>query len=666
MLKIRAGEPYLDVLKKLSGTKASGCFYTIIGTTSLLLRPTQHEKLDRVFESHEIQFCEQTAEEFLAAMRSKLTGLQYSAEISPFADERTLNLLRGEIDHGDDDLENRNQTAVIRPDGGVSVFRKLSERNSLWQMKGTFGFDEVGRAEARYVLQEELAALFQHATGCNWDCGEISWYVLTELQDATHAEFNSSLQKIPKVRPPLSGLLSRGMLPILIFTIYTGLPFPQVDGDGEGLTEVLDVENDEQDEIESVDSKWDGAPPNKLPRHVIAMVHGRRFDFHLLDDGSYLKSQRDIIRNEWSQFRVDLEKRLEREIVLIPSVLERATAEQIEQFEFELSDPRVVNPNPEIVTTLHGQVLLEFRILPEGSYHAVAYSVTLEQRHRLIERFKVALDARAEEFDNEVEVRHVRTPPREGDDNLPTGEYARALATLTSAPLNKLLQSGEVTFHDWWKLVAKLYAISTANTAKDLIHETIDLQVVAFKALCSLIEDRQFLDTLSDAATTLNLDSKTGVRLNVERLSNLAPVLTSAEWEMMKLASAQREEAVRDIEMTQRFNECCQAIPDLKSKQQATPRQLTQYFAKKHKAASVHLKRTEGEVLDDDDKRKIVNLVEAFKAIGGTVTYDGNACTVTLQKNKGMKQHRFLVRSVGRKQETLWSNVKVPALVFKK
>ena len=144
----------------------------------------------------------------------------------------------------------------------------------------------------------------------------------------------------------------------------------------------------------------------------------------------------------------------------------------------------------------------------------------------------------------------------------------------------------------------------------------------------------------------------------------LTTALTSDDWKLAKDIAALGENAMREIEITERFNKACQVIDDLKPGEKVTPKRLTKFFAKKHKAAKTHLKRTEGEVLPDDKKRELVELVDAFRAIGGLVSFEDQTCYLDLNKTKSMKQFRFRIRSTEGNNNQLWAGVKVPLLKF--
>lgn len=145
--------------------------------------------------------------------------------------------------------------------------------------------------------------------------------------------------------------------------------------------------------------------------------------------------------------------------------------------------------------------------------------------------------------------------------------------------------------------------------------------------------------------------------------------LTSKQWgqvmEVSRVAMAEKHK----LEIKERFNNACQAIEELRELEEVTAKDLTLYFAKKHKAARVDLKRTEGEVLPDKQKRELVEIVEAFRAIGGLIKLDGTPCMLELNKTGSMKQHRFSCRALRRvdpQKKNLWSNIKVPLLKFSK
>lgn len=135
---------------------------------------------------------------------------------------------------------------------------------------------------------------------------------------------------------------------------------------------------------------------------------------------------------------------------------------------------------------------------------------------------------------------------------------------------------------------------------------------------------------------------------------------------VMKEYVLNREATLVKQEITKRFNEACKVIDDLQPGEKVTAKRLTKFFAKKHEAAKTHLKRTEGEVLPDEKKRELVELVDAFRATGGIVQFAGRPCTMSLNKTKSMSQHRFMVRSVDTSQSSLWANIKVPSLTFSK
>lgn len=141
--------------------------------------------------------------------------------------------------------------------------------------------------------------------------------------------------------------------------------------------------------------------------------------------------------------------------------------------------------------------------------------------------------------------------------------------------------------------------------------------------------------------------------------------LTSKQWGQVMEVSAAAKSEKHQIEVKERFNKACQAIEEFRGLEEVTAKDLTRYFAKKHRAAKIHLKRTEGEVLPDEKKQELVELVDAFRATGGVVKLDGKPCIMDLNKTKSMKQCRFLVRSADADLSGLWTNIKVPPLKFK-
>ncbi|WP_372716120.1 hypothetical protein [Novipirellula sp.] len=147
------------------------------------------------------------------------------------------------------------------------------------------------------------------------------------------------------------------------------------------------------------------------------------------------------------------------------------------------------------------------------------------------------------------------------------------------------------------------------------------------------------------------------------RIHGLAS-LTLNDIRVMKEYVLKREVALTKQGITERFNTACKIIDDLRPGEVVTAKRLTEFFAKKHEAAKTHLKRTEGEVLPDEKKRELIELVDAFRATGGIVRLDGEACTMDLDKPKSMKQHRFKVRTTDSQRTDLWSNIKVPLLTF--
>lgn len=102
-----------------------------------------------------------------------------------------------------------------------------------------------------------------------------------------------------------------------------------------------------------------------------------------------------------------------------------------------------------------------------------------------------------------------------------------------------------------------------------------------------------------------------------------------------------------------------------------TPRRLTEFFTKKAKAAEPKRDKAgnvleRGEVLTEEAKNDLVELVRAFRECGGKVKFEGQACTIDLRKRSRMKQYGFHLRTADKDQKPIKSSVRVPKLTFSK
>ena len=150
----------------------------------------------------------------------------------------------------------------------------------------------------------------------------------------------------------------------------------------------------------------------------------------------------------------------------------------------------------------------------------------------------------------------------------------------------------------------------------------------------------------------------------VEEVGEITYDLSSREWKQIKEVSVLAATEVRQNEIKVRFAQACKAIEELRELKEVTAKDLTLLFEKKHKAARTDLKRTEGEILDEPEKRRLVELVAAFQEIGGVVRHEGTPCNVDLRKRGEMKQFAFRVRRIGGDRQELWQDLKIPKLGF--
>ena len=170
----------------------------------------------------------------------------------------------------------------------------------------------------------------------------------------------------------------------------------------------------------------------------------------------------------------------------------------------------------------------------------------------------------------------------------------------------------------------------------------------------------------SSPAEASSLEDLEGVEVasTFARAIETPEALTSDEWKTVTAVSVKLCERATERELKNRFNRACQIIDDLEPGEEVTAERLTRFFADKHAAARVDLKRTEGEILDDKSKEQIVEVVRLFQDLGGTVRLDGEPCVVDLRKPSNMKQRYFRVRSTARGRRQLWADVKIPELKF--
>lgn len=109
-------------------------------------------------------------------------------------------------------------------------------------------------------------------------------------------------------------------------------------------------------------------------------------------------------------------------------------------------------------------------------------------------------------------------------------------------------------------------------------------------------------------------------------------------------------------------------IDDFNSTRTVAPKDLTAFFAAKAKDGADKKSKagvTKGEVLPDEAKQKLIELIQAFRATGGTVLYKGKRCVVDLRKTASMKQHSFRLRSDNHARDHILSTKTVPKLTFR-
>jgi len=152
----------------------------------------------------------------------------------------------------------------------------------------------------------------------------------------------------------------------------------------------------------------------------------------------------------------------------------------------------------------------------------------------------------------------------------------------------------------------------------------------------------------------------------IERAYKNPVSLRPDDWEILKQAAARcSKKAKRREKYSAELNRVGhKVIKDLPPDQIVTAETLTEFFCRKHEAARLDLKCTEGEVLPDEEKQQLVELVKVFRKAGGTAWFEGNPCALYVDKKKSMKQSRFCIRPASADRASLWASIKVPLLEF--
>ena len=195
------------------------------------------------------------------------------------------------------------------------------------------------------------------------------------------------------------------------------------------------------------------------------------------------------------------------------------------------------------------------------------------------------------------------------------------------------------------------------------------------------LESRQLLSSMSLKGNEITVDNrdefmqplhmKKSVRL-VEPIADILDRLSdysAAELGVISAAAIELQEKKAKLEAEAKLTLLARTlIDDFDSAQKVTSKDLTAFFAAKAKAGSSKKSKaglTKGEILPDEAKQKLIELIQAFRATGGTVLYKGKRCVVDLRKTASMKQHSFRLRSDNHARDHILSTKTVPKLTFR-
>ena len=145
---------------------------------------------------------------------------------------------------------------------------------------------------------------------------------------------------------------------------------------------------------------------------------------------------------------------------------------------------------------------------------------------------------------------------------------------------------------------------------------------------------------------------------------------SAAELETISAAALELRGKKAELEAEAKLKSLARVlIDDFDSANKVTPKDLTTFFGAKAKDGTGGKSKagaTKSEVLPDEVKQKLIELIHAFRATGGAVFYKGKRCVVDLRKTASMKQHSFRLRSDNHARDHILSTKTVPKLTFRK